>query len=361
MNIGFSLRKNFDFVQKLLPVPYGFLESDIKTIRFLGEGELEVELSRSMELGEGFIVPQKLVQKKIFPIIGISGLLMQDYLNDSLGSFGPAIEDLVQESIMRNIRHFVFYIPKDSAEVVDVLPMFNKDLKPLAEDHTDLQLNYDTLTPLPYLKGLLAECSENGDIDSCADKFDDVFVFDISCDDDKFEMSFSPDIVEGDGGMEPDLYCELQLKMPVSSMSPSQMLGNIPAKCIGCSFTLPQNFAKGKYSDKSAREVYDYVCKFMAMLREEGKNWHSAYKSMLDWDKCTGKVWEFLSGALALLLNEESGENLWTIQDIYRILNEMFSEASKVSASFKKNIGKYLGYMLVWQAFGCRTCEHLPD
>ena len=361
MNIGFSLRKNFDFVQKLLPVPYGFLESDIKTIRFLGEGELEVELSRSMELGEGFIVPQKLVQKKIFPIIGISGLLMQDYLNDSLGSFGPAIEDLVQESIMRNIRHFVFYIPKDSAEVVDVLSMFNKDLKPLAEDHTDLQLNYDTLTPLPYLKGLLAECSENGDIDSCADKFDDVFVFDISCDDDKFEMSFSPDIVEGDGGMEPDLYCELQLKMPVSSMSPSQMLGNIPAKCIGCSFTLPQNFAKGKYSDKSAREVYDYVCKFMAMLREEGKNWHSAYKSMLDWDKCTGKVWEFLSGALALRLNEESGENLWTIQDIYRILNEMFSEASKVSASFKKNIGKCLGYMLVWQAFGCRTCEHLPD
>ena len=99
----------------------------------------------------------------------------------------------------------------------------------------------------------------------------------------------------------------------------------------------------------------------MAMLREEGKNWHSAYKSMLDWDKCTGKVWEFLSGALALLLNEESGENLWTIQDIYRILNEMFSEASKVSASFKKNIGKCLGYMLVWQAFGCRTCEHLPD
>ena len=361
MNIGFSLRKNFDFVQKLLPVPYGFLESDIKTIRFLGEGELEVELSRSMELGEGFIVPQKLVQKKIFPIIGISGLLMQDYLNDSLGSFGPAIEDLVQESIMRNIRHFVFYIPKDSAEVVDVLPMFNKDLKPLAEDHTDLQLNYDTLTPLPYLKGLLAECSENGDIDSCADKFDDVFVFDISCDDDKFEMSFSPDIVEGDGGMEPDLYCELQLKMPVSSMSPSQMLGNIPAKCIGCSFTLPQNFAKGKYSDKSAREVYDYVCKFMAMLREEGKNWHSAYKSMLDWDKCTGKVWEFLSGALTLRLNEESGENLWTIQDIYRILNEMFSEASKVSASFKKNIGKCLGYMLVWQAFGCRTCEHLPE
>lgn len=361
MNIGFSLRKNFDFVQKLLPVPYGFLESDIKTIRFLGDGELEVELSRSMELGEGFIVPQKLVQKKIFPIIGISGLLMQDYLNDSLGSFGPAIEDLVQESIMRNIRHFVFYIPKDSAEVVDVLPMFNKDLKPLAEDHTDLQLNYDTLTPLPYLKGLLAECSENGDIDSCADKFDDVFVFDISCDDDKFEMSFSPDIVEGDGGMEPDLYCELQLKMPVSSMSPSQMLGNIPAKCIGCSFTLPQNFAKGKYSDKSAREVYDYVCKFMAMLREEGKNWYGAYKSMLDWDKCTGKVWEFLSGALALLLNEESGENLWTIQDIYRILNEMFSEASKVSASFKKNIGKCLGYMLVWQAFGCRTCEHLPD
>ena len=361
MNIGFSLRKNFDFVQKLLPVPYGFLESDIKTIRFLGEGELEVELSRSMELGEGFIVRQKLVQKKIFPIIGISGLLMQDYLNDSLGSFGPAIEDLVQESIMRNIRHFVFYIPKDSAEVVDVLPMFNKDLKPLAEDHTDLQLNYDTLTPLPYLKGLLAECSENGDIDSCADKFDDVFVFDISCDDDKFEMSFSPDIVEGDGGMEPDLYCELQLKMPVSSMSPSQMLGNIPVKCIGCSFTLPQNLAKGKYSDKSAREVYDYVCKFMAMLREEGKNWHSAYKSMLDWDKCTGKVWEFLSGALALLLNEESGENLWTIQDIYRILNEMFSESSKVSASFKKNIGKCLGYMLVWQAFGCRTCEHLPD
>ena len=361
MNIGFSLRKNFDFVQKLLPVPDGVLESDIKTIRFLGEGELEVELSRSMELGEGFIVPQKLVQKKIFPIIGISGLLMQDYLNDSLGSFGPAIEDLVQESIMRNIRHFVFYIPKDSAEVVDVLPMFNKDLKPLAEDHTDLQLNYDTLTPLPYLKGLLADCSEHGDIDSCADKFDDVFVFDISCDDDKFEMSFSPDIVEGDGGMEPDLYCELQLKMPVSSMSPSQMLGNIPAKCIGCSFTLPQNFAKGKYSDKSAREVYDYVCKFMAMLREEGKNWHSAYQSMLDWDKCTGKVWEFLSGALALLLNEESGENLWTIQDIYRILNEMFSEASKVSASFKKNIGKCLGYMLVWQAFGCRTCEHLPD
>ena len=361
MNIGFSLRKNFDFVQKLLPVPYGFLESDIKTIRFLGEGELEVELSRSMELGEGFIVPQKLVQKKIFPVIGISGLLMQDYLNDSLGSFGPAIEDLVQESIMRNIRHFVFYIPKDSAEVVDVLPMFNKDLKPLAEDHTDLQLNYDTLTPLPYLKGLLAACSENGEIDSCADKFDDVFVFDISCDDDKFEMSFSPDLVEGDGGMEPDLYCELQLKMPVSSMSPSQMLGNIPAKCIGCSFTLPQNFAKGKYSDKSAREVYDYVCKFMAMLREEGKNWHSAYKSMLDWDKCTGKVWEFLSGALALRLNEESGGNLWTIQDIYRILNEMFSEASKVSASFKKNIGKCLGYMLVWQAFGCRTCEHLPD
>lgn len=361
MNIGFSLRKNFDFVQKLLPVPYGFLESDIKTIRFLGEGELEVELSRSMELGEGFIVPNKLVQKKIFPIIGISGLLMQDYLNDSLGSFGPAIEDLVQESIMRNIRHFVFYIPKDSAEVVDVLPMFNKDLKPLAEDHTDLQLNYDTLTPLPYLKGLLAECSENGEIASCADKFDDVFVFDISCDDDKFEMSFSPDIVEDNGGIEPDLYCELQLKMSVSSMSPAQILGNIPAKCIGCSFTLPQNFAKGKYSDKPAREVYDYVFKFMAMLREEGKNWHSAYKSMLDWDKCNGKVWEFLSGALALLLNEESGENLWTLQDIYRSLNEMFNEASKVSASFKKNIGKCLGYMLVWQAFGCRTCEHLPD
>ena len=66
---------------------------------------------------------------------------------------------------MRNIRHFVFYIPNDSAEVVDVLPMFDKDLKPLAEDHTDLQLNYDTLTPLPYLKGLLAECSENGEIE----------------------------------------------------------------------------------------------------------------------------------------------------------------------------------------------------
>ena len=259
MNLGFSLRKNFEFVQKLIPVPYGFLETDISTIRFLGEGELEVELSHAMELGNGFIVPKKLVQKKIFPIIGISGLLMQDYLNDSLGSFGPSIEALVQESIMRNIRHFVFYIPSDSVEVVDVLPMFDKDLKPLAEDHTDLQLNYDTLTPLPYLKGLLAECSENGEIESCSDKFDDVFVSDISCDGDKFEMSFSPDIAENNGGVEPDLYCELQLKMPVSSMSPSQIIGNIPAKCIGCSFTLPQNFAKGKYSDKSAREVYDYV------------------------------------------------------------------------------------------------------
>lgn len=361
MNIGFSLRKNFEFVKKLLPVPYGFLETDIKTIRFLGEGELEVELSHSMELGDGFIVPQKLVQKKIFPIIGISGLLMKDYLNDSLGSFGPAIEDLVQESIMRNIRHFVFYIPKDSAEVVDVLPMFDKDLKPLAEDHTDLQLNYDTLTPLPYLKGLLAECSENGETSSCTNKFDDVFVLDISCNDDKFEMIFSPDLSEDNGGLESDLYCELQLKMSVSSMSPAQIIGNIPAKCIGCSFTLPQNFAKGKYSDKSAREVYDYVCKFMIMLREEGKNWYSAYKSMLDWDKCSGKVWEFLSGTLGLLLHGDGGEIVWTIQDIYRSLNEMFSEASKVSSSFKKNIGKCLGYMLVWQAFGCRTCEHLPD
>lgn len=361
MNIGFSLRKNFEFVKKLLPVPYGFLETDIKTIRFLGEGELEVELSHSMELGDGFIVPQKLVQKKIFPIIGISGLLMQDYLNDSLGSFGPAIEDLVQESIMRNIRHFVFYIPKDSAEVVDVLPMFDKDLKPLAEDHTDLQLNYDTLTPLPYLKGLLAECSENDETSSCTDKFDDVFVLDISCNDDKFEMIFSPDISEENGGLEADLYCELQLKMSVSSMSPAQIIGNIPAKCIGCSFTLPQNFAKGKYSDKSAREVYDYVCKFMAMLREEDKNWYNAYKSMLDWDKCSGKVWEFLSGTLGLLLHDVVGEIVWTIQDIYRSLNELFGEASKVSASFKRNIGKCLGYMLVWQAFGCRTCEHLPD
>ena len=361
MNIGFSLRKNFEFVKKLLPVPYGFLETDIKTLRFLGEGELEVELSHSMELGDGFIVPQKLVQKKIFPIIGISGLLMQDYLNDSLGSFGPAIEDLVQESIMRNIRHFVFYIPKDSAEVVDVLPMFDKDLKPLAEDHTDLQLNYDTLTPLPYLKGLLAECSENNETSSCTDKFDDVFVLDISCNDDKFEMIFSPDISEENGGLEADLYCELQLKMSVSSMSPSQIIGNIPAKCIGCSFTLPQNFAKGKYSDKSAREVYDYVCKFMAMLREEDKNWYNAYKSMLDWDKCSGKVWEFLSGTLGLLLHDTVGEIVWTIQDIYRSLNEMFNEASKLPVSFKKNIGKCLGYMLVWQAFGCRTCEHLPD
>lgn len=361
MNLGFSLRKNFEFVQKLIPVPYGFLETDISTIRFLGEGELEVELSHAMELGDGFIVPKKLVQKKIFPIIGISGLLMQDYLNDSLGSFGPSIEALVQESIMRNIRHFVFYIPSDSAEVVDVLPMFDKDLKPLAEDHTDLQLNYDTLTPLPYLKGLLAECSENGEIESCSDKFDDVFVSDISCDGDKFEMSFSPDIAENNGGVEPDLYCELQLKMPVSSMSPSQIIGNIPVKCIGCSFTLPQNFAKGKYSDKSAREVYDYVCKFMTMLREEEKDWSSAYKSMLDWDKCTGKVWEFLSGTLGLLFASDGGENRCTIQDIYRSLHEMFNEASKLSVSFKKNIGKCLGYMLVWQAFGCRTCEHLPD
>ena len=48
MNLGFSLRKNFEFVQKLIPVPYGFLETDISTIRFLGEGELEVELSHAM-------------------------------------------------------------------------------------------------------------------------------------------------------------------------------------------------------------------------------------------------------------------------------------------------------------------------
>ena len=54
MNLGFSLRKNFEFVQKLIPVPYGFLETDISTIRFLGEGELEVELSHAMELGNGY-------------------------------------------------------------------------------------------------------------------------------------------------------------------------------------------------------------------------------------------------------------------------------------------------------------------
>ena len=34
---GFSLKDNMSFVRKLLPIPYGFLKSDVKKVSFVDD------------------------------------------------------------------------------------------------------------------------------------------------------------------------------------------------------------------------------------------------------------------------------------------------------------------------------------
>lgn len=357
-NQEFSLRSNFDFVRNILPKAYGFTEEDVKTVQFQTDGELEVDFVSENEIGDGFVVPANIVRKRIFPVIGIAGLLLKDYTNDTFGvsQFSPMIESLIQESMKRNIRHFLFYIPENSIEAVDVLPMFDRDLVPLAEDHKDVQQNMETASPLPYIRRLLNPEKEDGNTDEIHEGFDNVTVTSVESSEDKFELAYT---VDHEPNKSSELvYVDMRMKFGVSSVTPSQISGVLCMSKENLELVLPMNFAKGKYADKTFHDIYSFVTKFRAGIFDRDKEWNEAFQSMLDWDKCSGKTFDLLSQVLNYF--DASGE-AWTFSNVIRAVVATMNEIPKIPKSLRSGVGKCLGYMLAWQAFGCRTCEHLPE
>lgn len=350
---GFSLKSNMEFVKKSLPIPFGFLRSGIKKISFINEA-LEVTLVEKIHGGtcDGFIIPGSIVRKKILPVIGLTGLLLKDYLNDNIGTYSDAIQSVVIESIMFNINHFIFYIPSNSVEAVDVLPMFNRDLSPMGEDFTDLQSNYEQYTPLPYITGLFAPKDDENAL-----KFvpSDVNVTYYNCSDDKFEMDFSVDDPDNDDNW---ARC-FTLKMPVSSSVPQSLTGYLCRPSFPFAITFTSNFVKGKYECVTHNERFDVLTNYRNQLSPDSEaNWFDALNSTLDWDKCSGKVFEFLQCVQQYMVTRCEGRQC-TFEELSTELKASWSEC-KTSDSLMKNVGKCLGYMVSWFRFGCRTCEHLP-
>lgn len=351
---GFSLKHNMEFVKKSLPIPYGFLRSGIKKVSFVNEA-LEVTLTEKIHNGtcDGFIIPGSIVRKKILPVIGLTGLLLKDYMNDNLGTFSEAIQGVVIDSILFNVNHFIFYIPFESVEVVDVLPMFDKDLMPLGEDYTDLETNYAQYSPLPYITGLFAP-DDNEDALKFVPK--DVNVTYFECSDDKFEMDYSVDDPDSDD----DWARCFTLKMPVSSVVPQSLTGYLCRPSFPFAMTFTSNFAKGKYENVTHNERFEVLAKYRKPLDPlEKTDWCAAFQSMLDWDKCSGKPYEFLEYVQSQMIAEYSEVKQWPFDTLCKDIKAAWSEW-KQSDSMLKNVGKCLGYMVSWFRFGCRTCEHLP-
>lgn len=346
---GFSLKDNMSFIRKLLPIPYGFLKSDVKKVSFVDDA-LEITLNKKIhnDTCDGFVIPGSLVKKKILPIIGITGLLLKDYMNDNLGSYTDAMQSLVTESIMRNVCYFIFYIPMDSSEVVDILPMFDKDLMPLDDDFTDIESNYMLYSPLPCVSSLIALTEES---ESLAPK--DVTVTSVDATDDKFEMDFTVDDTDST-----EIWARnFTLKMPVSSSTPQSLNAYLSCMSFPFAFVLTANFAKGKYENLTVLERFERLGKYRDVLANNDADWHDAYTGMMDWDKVKGKPAEFLSNVNGNLV--ELFPQKWSFKDVCNQLKMEWSQW-KSSASLCRNISKCLGYMLSWQMFGCRSCEHLP-
>jgi hypothetical protein len=157
------------------------------------------------------------------------------------------------------------------------------------------------------------------------------------------------------------------LKMPVSSPNPQSLSAYLSCMSFPFDFVLTANFAKGKYENLSVLERFERLGKYRDVLKNTDADWRDAYTGMMDWDKVKGKPAEFLGNVNGNLIasfpdkkvKDHYEHQKWMFKDVCNQLKMEWSQW-KSSASLLKNISKCLGYMLSWQMFGCRSCEHLP-
>lgn len=359
------LSERIGFVHDMIPAPYGFVSSDIKRVEFGEGGRLDVTfVSLIPGIGEGFVVPAEIVRKKILPVIGITGLLLKDYLAMTLGSYEAIMEELVQESLKRNLQYFIFYIPKSSIECVDVLAMFDKDFNVSGEVYTDTEANYMLYSPYGHIAAM---CAANDD--EKLYKPSDIALVDIAQHKDKFGMTFALELTEED--ITDKFSILYELKSPVSSPMPNSLSAAVTVPDFRFGFMLPQNFLKGKYENRSLLEVHETLCKYRDLVGSAETDWRVPFQSLLDWDKCTGKIAAFMSDVYMAMecafpepgedaTDDEKRNARWTTDRLVKGIGSGLANVKKQSASLIDSINKCLGYMLVWSVYGCRTCEKLP-
>ena len=266
------------------------------------------------------LVPDKVVVSSLFSVVGISGLLKRNILEE--GDIPESLKGAFLNVLKKHISSFLFFLDQDSISTVAILPLFDKGEPISVDDPASCKCTYHF------------PCETNG-----------LSVLDF--DHHLSQKVFNFNVIRTGDDSKP--YFPVSLNKSSIAWHPThsswEQRGAIYAKDFGLYLIIPRLFSKN--GEQDARAILDHLDTIISQIDLEA-DYTKEFEEML-----TAKF-----PLPAKTFMQEAAPEVKTFGNILKSVSEKLQGKSH---SLSNGVCKCLGYILVKKLHSCSECRHLDE